>query len=63
MSNRHVDAASRDQINGLLAELNKNMTIILVTHICLPYLSQVSAWLPERTACLTWGTELSKGRE
>ncbi len=27
-----VDAASREQIYNLLAELNKNMTIILVTH-------------------------------
>jgi zinc transport system ATP-binding protein len=42
-----VDAVSRDQIYGLLAELNKNMTIILVTHDLLAVSSQVS-----RLACL-----------
>jgi zinc transport system ATP-binding protein len=42
-----VDAASRDQIYGLLAELNKNMTIILVTHDLLAVSSQVT-----RLACL-----------
>lgn len=42
-----VDAASRDQIYGLLAELNKNMTIILVTHDLLAVSSQVN-----RLACL-----------
>lgn len=42
-----VDAASRDQIYGLLAELNKNMTIILVTHDLLAISSQVN-----RLACL-----------
>lgn len=42
-----VDAASRDQIYSLLAELNKNMTIILVTHDLLAVSSQVN-----RLACL-----------
>lgn len=42
-----VDAASRDQIYSLLAELNKNMTIILVTHDLLAVSSQVT-----RLACL-----------
>lgn len=42
-----VDAASRDQIYTLLAELNKNMTIILVTHDLLAISSQV-----HRLACL-----------
>jgi zinc transport system ATP-binding protein len=42
-----VDAASRDQIYGLLAELNENMTIILVTHDLLAVSSQVN-----RLACL-----------
>jgi zinc transport system ATP-binding protein len=36
-----VDASSRDQIYELLAELNKNMTIILVTHDLLAISSQV----------------------
>lgn len=42
-----VDAGSRDQIYGLLEELNKNMTIILVTHDLLAISSQV-----RRLACL-----------
>jgi zinc transport system ATP-binding protein len=42
-----VDAASRDQIYSLLSELNKNMTIILVTHDLLAISSQV-----HRLACL-----------
>jgi len=42
-----VDASSRDQIYGLLEELNKNMTIILVTHDLLAISSQVC-----RLACL-----------
>ncbi|MEL7563769.1 MAG: ABC transporter ATP-binding protein [Dehalobacterium sp.] len=42
-----VDASSRDQIFGLLSELNKNMTIILVTHDMLAISSQVN-----RLACL-----------
>ncbi len=42
-----VDAASRNQIYGLLADLNKNMTIILVTHDLLAISSQV-----HRLACL-----------
>lgn len=42
-----VDAASRDQIYNLLAELNKDMTIILVTHDLLAISSKVS-----RLACL-----------
>jgi len=42
-----VDAVSRDQIYGLLAELNQNMTIILVTHDLLAISSQV-----HRLACL-----------
>ena len=42
-----VDAASRDQIYSLLAELNKSMTIILVTHDLLAVSSQVN-----RLACL-----------
>jgi zinc transport system ATP-binding protein len=42
-----VDAGSRDQIHGLLAELNKSMTIILVTHDLLAVSSQV-----RRLACL-----------
>lgn len=42
-----VDASSRDQIYDLLAELNKNMTIILVTHDLLAISSQV-----KRLACL-----------
>ena len=42
-----VDAASLDQIYSLLAELNKNMTIILVTHDLLAVSSQVN-----RLACL-----------
>lgn len=42
-----VDAVSRDQIYGLLAELNKSMTIILVTHDLLAISSQV-----HRLACL-----------
>lgn len=36
-----VDAASREQIYALLAELNKDMTIILVTHDLLAVSSQV----------------------
>lgn len=36
-----VDASSRDQIYGLLAELNKQMTIILVTHDLMAISSQV----------------------
>ncbi len=36
-----VDAASREQIYSLLSELNKNMTIILVTHDLLAVSSQV----------------------
>ena len=43
----NVDAASRDQIYSLLAELNKEMTIILVTHDLLAISSQV-----HRLACL-----------
>jgi len=42
-----VDAASRDQIYSLLAELNKSMTIILVTHDLLAISSRV-----HRLACL-----------
>ena len=42
-----VDAVSRDQIYGLLAELNKCMTIVLVTHDLLAVSSQV-----HRLACL-----------
>jgi zinc transport system ATP-binding protein len=42
-----VDAVSRDQIYGLLAELNKSMTIVLVTHDLLAISSQV-----HRLACL-----------
>lgn len=42
-----VDAASRDQIYTLLAELNKSMTIILVTHDLLAISSQV-----HKLACL-----------
>jgi zinc transport system ATP-binding protein len=42
-----VDVGSRDQIYDLLAELNKNMTIILVTHDMLAISSQIS-----RLACL-----------
>lgn len=42
-----VDAMSRDQIYGLLAELNKSMTIVLVTHDLLAVSSQV-----HRLACL-----------
>ncbi|EQB22689.1 Zinc ABC transporter, ATP-binding protein ZnuC [Dehalobacter sp. UNSWDHB] len=42
-----VDAVSRDQIYGLLAELNQNMTIILVTHDLLAISSKV-----HRLACL-----------
>lgn len=42
-----VDAGSRVQIYDLLAELNKNMTIILVTHDLLAVSSQV-----RRLACL-----------
>jgi len=42
-----VDAVSREQIFNLLAELNKEMTIILVTHDLLAVSSQVS-----RLACL-----------
>lgn len=42
-----VDASSRDQIYGLLAELNKDMTIILVTHDLLAISSKV-----HRLACL-----------
>lgn len=42
-----VDAVSREQIFGLLAELNKEMTIILVTHDLLAVASQVT-----RLACL-----------
>lgn len=42
-----VDAVSRNQIYSLLAELNKNMTIILVTHDLLAISSQV-----HRLACL-----------
>ena len=36
-----VDAGSRDQIYSLLGELNKNMTIILVTHDLMAISSQV----------------------
>ena len=42
-----VDATSRDQIYTLLSELNKNMTIILVTHDLLAVSAQV-----QRLACL-----------
>ena len=42
-----VDAGSRVQIYNLLDELNKNMTIILVTHDLLAVSSQV-----RRLACL-----------
>lgn len=42
-----VDARSREQIYGLLTELNKQMTIILVTHDLLAISSQV-----RRLACL-----------
>lgn len=42
-----VDAVSREQIYGLLAELNKGMTIVLVTHDLLAVSSQV-----HRLACL-----------
>lgn len=42
-----VDAASRKRISDLLAELNKSMTIILVTHDLLAISSQV-----HRLACL-----------
>lgn len=42
-----VDAASRNQIYTLLSELNRNMTIILVTHDLLAVSSQV-----HRLACL-----------
>jgi len=42
-----VDASSRDQIYKLLAELNKHMTIILVTHDLLAISSQV-----RKLACL-----------
>jgi zinc transport system ATP-binding protein len=42
-----VDVGSRDQIYDLLAKLNKNMTIILVTHDMLAISSQIS-----RLACL-----------
>lgn len=42
-----VDVASRDQIYTLLAELNQNMTIILVTHDLLAVSSHV-----HRLACL-----------
>ncbi len=42
-----VDASSQDQIYGILEELNKNMTIILVTHDLLAVSSQV-----RRLACL-----------
>lgn len=42
-----VDASSRDQIYNLLTELNKDMTIILVTHDLLAVSSQIN-----RLACL-----------
>jgi len=42
-----VDASSRDQIYALLEELNKHMTIILVTHDLLAISSQV-----RKLACL-----------
>ncbi|MEA4832799.1 MAG: ABC transporter ATP-binding protein [Oscillospiraceae bacterium] len=42
-----VDAVSREQIYNLLAELNKSMTIVLVTHDLLAISSQV-----HRLACL-----------
>ncbi|HOJ48282.1 MAG TPA: ABC transporter ATP-binding protein [Bacillota bacterium] len=42
-----VDAASREQIYALLAELNKEMTIIIVTHDLLAVSAQVT-----RLACL-----------
>lgn len=42
-----VDAGSRDQIYNILGELNKEMTIILVTHDLLAVSSQVS-----KLACL-----------
>lgn len=42
-----VDASSRNQIYELLAELNKNMTIVLVTHDLLAISSHVS-----KLACL-----------
>ncbi len=42
-----VDAMSREQIYNLLAELNKDMTIILVTHDLMAISSQV-----HRLACL-----------
>ena len=38
-----VDASSRDQIYGLLAELNKDMTIVLVTHDLLAVSSRVKS--------------------
>ncbi|WP_347489236.1 ABC transporter ATP-binding protein [Desulfoscipio sp. XC116] len=38
-----VDAVSREQIYSLLSELNKNMTIILVTHDLLAVSSQVQS--------------------
>lgn len=42
-----VDASSRDQIYNLLTELNKDMTIILVTHDLLAVSSQIN-----KLACL-----------
>jgi zinc transport system ATP-binding protein len=42
-----VDVSSREQIYGLLKELNKNMTIILVTHDLLAISSEVN-----KLACL-----------
>lgn len=42
-----VDAVSRDQIYSLLAELNKSMTIVLVTHDLLAISSQI-----HQLACL-----------
>ncbi len=42
-----VDAASREQIYELLAKLNQNMTIVLVTHDLLAVSSQI-----HRLACL-----------
>ena len=42
-----VDASSQDQIYGILGELNKSMTIVLVTHDLLAISSQV-----RRLACL-----------
>ncbi len=56
-----VDAKSRDQIFGLLKELNKRMTIILVTHDLLAVSSHVqSLACLNRSLVYHGGTELSK---